>query len=302
MRFAAHTKWSSPTYKAHVTELERRGLTIEQAIERGYEPLTADETYKAIRQNVGPTIAFACLKADGTAQPERRYCVIDPAIRKATDKKYTERFAAGVITHVRRPKKPNKSLRREVWITEGEFKADAIAEATGATAVSVPGTRCFLKDGELHPEIAALLNKCATARLAYDTDQMVNLNGVMKPLFDVAERLNKRGVKVKFVDLPAVPNLEKTGADDAIQHLGAEALLKAPAHDYGIRHLVQDCPTVARVRPGIALADRRSRRVGRTGRGRQELLHTAHAHRDRERHSIPGLPGAESAQKYIPHV
>lgn len=236
MTFGSHKKWQLSAYANHRAELKRRGLTVEHAEKRGYERLTAKETWQEIHQQVGETIALPVLRADGKPHPERRYCVIDAAVREATGKKkrkYTERFGAGILIHIRRPQKPNKSLRRTYYITEGEFKADAIAEATGATAVCVPGTGCFLKKGQIHPDIVALgLGKGDTVKFAYDTDQMVNLGGVMKPLFDFAGRIVELGAKVKFVDLPAVANIEKTGADDVVQHLGAEALLKATEHDY----------------------------------------------------------------------
>jgi len=230
--FGAHAKWQSATYKEHVASLERRGLTVKQAIARGYEPLTALETRKAIRQDVGPTIAITCLKADGTEQEERRYCLIDDDTRKQTGKKYTQRYGTGVIIHVRRALK-RKGKSGVAYITEGEFKADAIAEAApDATIISVPGVRSFMLDGELHPDIAAALPGVKVLKFAYDTDQMENVPGVLAPMFAAADVFAAKKIKVRFVSLPPVPDLAKSGADDVIQHLGTNAFLGAPEHDY----------------------------------------------------------------------
>lgn len=213
-------KWKSQTYTNHRAELKRRGITVEQAIERGYEPLTVKETWAAINQGVGETIAFTCLKPDGTPQPERRYCLISPAERVRCGRKYTQRAGAGVVTYTRRPKKPNKKLKKHRVLTEGEFKADAIAEVLGVIAISVPGVDCFKKDGLLHPDLANLDWDGYTAELAFDVDEKPKTRiHVISRLLELADLLAARCATIKIRDMPRVPNLPKAAADDAIQYL-----------------------------------------------------------------------------------
>lgn len=225
-------KWRDPKYERHREELERRGITVAEACERGYEPLTAEETFRAVRQDAGESIAIACLRADGSTHPHRRFRLLDPTHDESGKlRKYTQRAGTGVIIHVRRPgaARRAKSGKRRI-ITEGEIKADEAAALLGVEALSVPGVNCFLKGGELHPDIAALKWDGFTAELCYDTDQ----NGkpqVRRALIDIADRLAALGATVRFREIYSVPNLRKTGIDDFLRHYGARAYESAPLHD-----------------------------------------------------------------------
>jgi len=149
------TRWKLPQFELHRADLERRGITIKQATERGYEPLTADQTKREIGQDVGPTIAITCFHDDGSPKKHRRFRLLDAyKIAARDDQRYTQKAKTGTLIHIRHPKKPNRAFRKVRVITEGEIKADEIAEKIGVTTISVPGVNSFRKDGELHPDIA----------------------------------------------------------------------------------------------------------------------------------------------------
>lgn len=224
-------KWGQLEYRKHRADLKRRGITIAEAVERGYEPLTANETYKEIQQSTGPTIAITCFRANGKPRKDRRFRLLDEGkIEERGGKRYTQRKDTGTLIHIRKPRIPSAEFRKRRVITEGEIKADQIAEHIGVTAISVPGVNSFRKDGNLHAALATLDWDGYTAEFAYDTDQSEKPQ-VRRALLDCADELKEIGVEVQFRELPNVPNAEKTGADDVIQHLGADAYTRAPLHD-----------------------------------------------------------------------
>src|SRR5580698_7913660 len=100
-------KWYRAVYKLHRQDLKRRGITVEQAVERGYEPLTANETYKEIEQPVGPTIALTCYKANGKPRNDRRFRLVNQNKIDARPKKqrYTqkskEKGGTSILIHIR---------------------------------------------------------------------------------------------------------------------------------------------------------------------------------------------------------
>ncbi|SRR5579859_879783 len=226
-------KWRRSDCRLHRKDLARRDITVEQAVERGYEPLTANETYKEINQYVGPTIALTCYKANGKPRKDRRFRLLDPEkIAARGGKRYTQKKDTGILIHMRKPRAIAKQFRKHRVITEGEIKADQIAEHIGVVAISVPGVDCFKgKDGKLHPALANLDWDGYTAEFAYDTDQAEKPQ-VRRAFFDCGDELAKCGAIPKHREIPNVPNAEKTGADDVIQHMGAQAYINAPLHDF----------------------------------------------------------------------
>ncbi len=223
-------KWKQPQYELHRVELKRRGVTKAQAAARGYEPLTAEESRREIGQDVGPTIALPCLALNGEPKAHRRFRLLDPKkIAERNGQRYTQRAGTGALIHVRKPNQRAPDFRKVRVITEGEIKADAIAEHIGVTAISLPGVDCFRQEGKLHPDLAALNWNGYTAEFAYDTDQDTKPQ-VRRAMLAAADELAAVGAKVRFRDLPSIPNATKAGADDVIQNLGAAAYIKAPLH------------------------------------------------------------------------
>lgn len=223
--------WKLSKYRAHRAALEARGITIKQAERLGYRPLTRDEAYReaGIATDL---IDLGVKRADGTLHLHRRYCVIDDAARETTGRKYHQRGGTGVIIHFAKPHKRDPAFKRRRVITEGEFKADAIAELVGAEAISVPGVDCFHgKDGKLHPDLAALDWDGWVAELCYDTDQNEKPH-VRRALLEAADLLTAAGAKVQVRCLFDVPNAAKTGADDFLRYYDADVYRDlVPLHD-----------------------------------------------------------------------
>lgn len=236
------TKWQLPEYKLHRADLKRRNITIAQAVRRGYEPMTGEETKADISQSVGPTIAITCLTAKGNARQHRRYRLLDAAvIAKLDGQRYTQGKGTGILPHYRKPEKPNRAFKKHRIITEGEFKADEIAEHIGVPTISVPGVTCFKdKSGKLHPALAKLAWKGWTAELAYDSD-LAQKPHVKAALLEISDLINAEGAFVKIREFEDLPNGEKAGADDVIRILGAKGYLNARLHDL-------DSPTITKWR------------------------------------------------------
>jgi hypothetical protein len=248
-RMTLEEKWSRTVYKLHRQDLKRRGISVEQAAQRSYEPMTPNEMFRESGQSAGNAIAITCYSANGKPRKDRRYRLLDPdKIAARGGKRYTQKKATGILIHMRKPEVIAKEYRKRRIFTEGEIKADTIAEFIKAMTISFPGVDCFKgKDGKLHPAIANLDWQGYTAEFAYDTDQSEKPQ-VRRALLECADELAKLGAAVQFREIPNVPNAEKTGADDVIQHLGAQAYINAPLHDL-------DSPLVAKWREACKKLD-----------------------------------------------
>jgi RecA-family ATPase len=214
-------KWNRAESKIARVELRSRGLDVQYAVRMGYEPLTAAETKAEIHQDCGPTIAIRCFRANGKIRKHRRFRLLDPEKIKRIGRRYTQASGTGAMMHLRVPETISKAYKDITFITEGELKADVIADALKAKVLSIPGVTCHRKDGRLHPHIAA----------AIDSDQNDKIKEVRKPLLELLDDLKARGITVVVGDVPNLPNREKTGWDDYIQEKGAQAARDIPVHD-----------------------------------------------------------------------
>jgi len=121
----------------------------------------------------GIAIPFRSLDGQPIVDNEKPFARI--RLYAATDsQKYHQR--SGSQPHIYIP--PNfRELSRgsTLYITEGEFKAMSLAES-GFAAIGLCGINGAMRDGELHPELVAVLEFHKPARVAFigDSDTVLN--------------------------------------------------------------------------------------------------------------------------------
>ena len=111
--------------------------------------------------------------------------------------------------------------RGPLHITEGEFKADALAKR-GIPAIGLGGVHNYLakgKDGtsQLLPELVKIPWPGMRVRLCYDSDAATNAY-VIQARDGLCELLEARGAILEWIPLPQLTRGEKTGVDDYLHH------------------------------------------------------------------------------------
>ena len=142
----------------------------------------------------------------------------------ATDsKKYHQR--TGSETHIYIPPNFREQPRYQTLVeVEGEFKSLALSEA-GFSAVGLPGISCAMREGELHPELAEVLEFHKPARVLFlgDNDTVLNSDfareaAKLRPaIFD-----SKRFAFVTELRVAVCPLGGPKGVDDVRGSMGGE--------------------------------------------------------------------------------
>src|SRR5258708_22366420 len=131
-------KWRQSHYRLHRKDLARRDITVEQAAERSYEPLTPNEMFRESGQSAGNAVALTCYKANGKPGKDRRLRLLDAEkIAAGGGKRYTQKKDTGILIHLRQPEEIENAFRKRGVVTEGEIKADTIAEFIKVPTISL---------------------------------------------------------------------------------------------------------------------------------------------------------------------
>jgi len=121
-----------------------------------------------------------------------------------------------------------KDARKPVFITEGEKKALKMTQE-GWPTIGLPGVYMFSdpqsyelpENKPLHPELARWRLRGRTVYVCFDSDRLEK-DGVALAHERLCALLTRSGVVVQVVTIPALPELEKTGADDFLVRRGRE--------------------------------------------------------------------------------
>jgi hypothetical protein len=239
----AQPRCSPSTLKLAQADLERSGLSLDQADAEGMFP-TDDASAACPDFAAAPAIIIAYYDArglpvtyerDGRAHPfcRARY-LARPGFPLRRAGKYGQPAGSGTPPFFPRcfdwRQFENGQANDVCWV-EGEKKAIALCRA-GIPAVAIGGVWNF-GDGSasLHPALAALASACEHVRIVFDSDV------AEKPHIQLAEwrlagQVALLGSHVHIVRLPA-DGADKTGADDYLLAHGHDAImeliLNAPA-------------------------------------------------------------------------
>jgi hypothetical protein len=234
------SRYKGDQYAPHRAALEQWGVSLAEAQQRDYRFLTPTE----MQREAGRASNAICMPSadiNDRTLPHNRYRLLDEAVIAALGgRRYDQIFGSGVRMHFGRfPRKsPKRWARRRykrVVLTEGEKKADEAARH-GIYCVSIPGVSSYRgPDKKLHPELAAVLKDGLAVDFCYDTDQNAKPQVWREALGcadAIAEYAKEQGykIRIRFIEIYAVPNESKTGLDDFIRHYGVDALKQAPRH------------------------------------------------------------------------
>ncbi len=109
-------------------------------------------------------------------------------------------------------------------ITEGEKKTLAVSKA-GWPCVGIGGIWNFITDGQLIADLKAVNWKDRIVRLVPDGDVWTR-EDLLAAVYQLARLLETEGATVFIVKIPALPGVEKTGADDFLMAKGPGAFRK----------------------------------------------------------------------------
>lgn len=107
-----------------------------------------------------------------------------------------------------------KHTDEEIWYFEGHKKSDA-SRSRGKLPISVTGTHMYLNGRVIVPSLDEIPLDGRRVVICYDSDVGVK-DGVANAEYRLAAACKRRGAKVETIRLPAGPNGEKQGFDDAL--------------------------------------------------------------------------------------
>lgn len=195
--------------------LEESGIDPEIAAERGYwtarnrTQLTDRPKY----QRRAPSLVIPTYSPDGETTRTRLRPDTPRRNRKNKKIKYEQPGGEGLIIDVH-PRNLNRiqDASEDLWITEGEKKADSLT-SRGLCAIALFGVECWSKDGELLPCWNSVALSGREIYVAYDSDVMVKPE-VLNALERLTGALEARGATVRVVYLPDAEDGGRHGVDD----------------------------------------------------------------------------------------
>lgn len=217
---------------------EGSGLSIEIIKERGYRSVLGKKTlveagFSKAQCRI-PGLLLPIHTPDG-AVPLPAYRPDSP--REVRDKKVKYELPRGTSSRLDVPPRCLTAVKDpsiDLWITEGQKKADSLADH-GLCAADLLGVWNFKGRNEfggitLLTDLDHIALNGRTVNIPYDSDLMTK-SSVRQALDRFTAHLQRKGARVNAVYLPNGPNGEKVGVDDYLLHHSVkelEALVEAP--------------------------------------------------------------------------
>jgi putative DNA primase/helicase len=184
-------------------------------------------SWKAGRITLGPCLVIPFRRPDGSFIPAEEFCRLKPdrprkrkggggvvKYEQPAGKPLRAYFPAGTIAALSDPPVP-------LGITEGEKKA-AEADQEGFKFIGLTGVDCWTQNGEMIPDLAAVVWQGRLVYVVYDSDAAENYNFRLAA-WKLAQALANRGAVVKVLFLPPYGG-GKVGLDDFLVAHGPDAL------------------------------------------------------------------------------
>ena len=223
----------------HVEHLQTSGLseaTIATARIGSVEPEEAERLGYA-KKLAGIVFPYAgtAIVVNGETVAYTRLRV-DPARQRSPGRKYENplkrRIQHGYTYYPYVPEQVAllcKDAARPVFVTEGEKKALKLGQE-GFPAIGIPGVYMFTDPSSrkpahskpLHPGLTRWRWRGRTVYVCFDSDR-TEKDGVGLAHERLCSALTQQGAVVKVVVLPRLDGMDKTGADDFLVAVGAEA-------------------------------------------------------------------------------
>lgn len=219
---ADHHKADKLSKAAALSEKHRRallkesGIAPEVAAERGYWTARkrAELTDRPKYQRRIPALVIPTYSPDGETI-RSRLRPDNPRRNRKNGKeiKYEQPGGEGITLDVHpRNQDRVKDAGEDLWITEGEKKADALT-SHGLCAVALFGVDCWGKKGEALPCWDHIALEGRAVNVVFDSDVMEKPE-VQSALSRLTEALEDRGASVQVVYLPDAEDGSKQGVDD----------------------------------------------------------------------------------------
>ena len=217
---------------AYKQKLASSGLTLKDATQLGMSELTPKALQKLIpTAPAAPALHIPYYTITGKLRPKvfrvRLLAQVKGAFNSVSPLRYLQGAGtppAAYFPRVMSWKDIAKDVGRSIVITEGELKA-ACACRNGFTCIGLGGVsswRSARLNWEFLPELAEFDWKGRGVTICYDSDASTNPQ-VAAESARLGRALRERGAIVGIATLPEVKPGEKTGLDDYIVALGAEA-------------------------------------------------------------------------------
>jgi hypothetical protein len=198
---------------------EGSAIVPEVILERGYFTVTDSKELRELGfagyQERVPALVIPVRRVDGRlshhrSRPDepRKDSAKPEKVVKYEQPKGTSLFL-DVPSRVRRQV---RGLKGQLWIVEGEKKADALV-SQGKCAVSLPGVWGWKKNGLPLPDWDLIRLVGREVLVAFDSDAKRKVQ-VQRALWALASYLEGRGALVKIVELPDKADGSKQGVDD----------------------------------------------------------------------------------------
>lgn len=228
----------SPAHRAH---LRQSGLSDATVAAAGLFSVTPDEAaalgfargveglcfpYPGCAVTVaGRQVPYTRIRVDRPREPGRRY--ENPLKARIDQGLPFHPYVAVAVAAL------SKDPRAPVVVTEGEKKALTLTQE-GWPAIGLPGVFLFTDPASdrpharrpLHPDLRRWAWRGREVRVCFDSDRL-NKDGVGLACERLCAALTRAGALVRVVRLPALPELDKTGADDLLARRGPGALRAA---------------------------------------------------------------------------
>ena len=230
------SRWLQPAHVAHLRTSGLSDQTIQVASIVSVDPEQARRL--GFARGVGG-IAFPYpdteVEVDGEVHPYTRLRV-DPHQVRRDGLKYENplrgRLQSGLTFYPYIPSSVaalRKDSAQAVFVTEGEKKALALTQA-GFPAIGLPGVHMFADPSSrqapgfkpLHPMLARWAWRGRTVYVCFDSDR-TEKEGVALACERLCAALTREAAVVRIVNLPGLPGMAKTGADDFLVTEDADA-------------------------------------------------------------------------------
>ncbi len=229
----------SPLRPEHREHLRTSGLSDETIAAAGICSLDEADTarlgYARGLTGIGFPYPGPGIRVDGQDVPYTRLRV-DPANQRRDGLKYEnplgQRTESGLTYYPYIPPGVEKLRKKRdipILITEGEKKALKLTQE-GFPAIGLPGVYMFSDPRSdkhpahkpLHPELLRWPWRKRTVLVCFDSDR-VEKDSVALAQERLCARLTAAGARVLVVNVPKLPGMDKTGADDYLVHRGRDA-------------------------------------------------------------------------------
>lgn len=203
-------------------DLEKSGFTAQDAKRLGCVPFSAEDIFKRTNKHLGAAYEIPYYGFNGVKTNFSRFKLTDPPSPFTPKIRYWQAPNSPpklYIPPLIKWQSVLKDTSKEVWLTEGEKKAAALAKQ-GVPCLAVAGVWNWTSKKHAVAMVPELIELGLSNRpfvLCFDSDASDNVL-VKGALATLALELERRGAQVRLCQLPTLPGHEKTGLDDFLVH------------------------------------------------------------------------------------